>query len=95
MPGGHRCSRGIYEHGEQSRPTESFTGAIFSGVIAVFCLILCGVSFVWLLRNDPVARKFLTHLKTSSFDGKFLKLYFAWISPAPFFTILTQNIKRQ
>ena len=29
----------------------------------------------------------------SSFDGKFLKLYFAWISPAPFSTILTQNIK--
>ena len=30
----------------------------------------------------------------SSFDGKFLKFYFAWISPAPFCTILTQNIKR-
>ena len=30
----------------------------------------------------------------SSFDGKFLKLFFAWISPAPFCTILTQNIKQ-
>ena len=29
----------------------------------------------------------------SSFDGKFLKLHFAWILPAPFCTILTQNIK--
>ena len=29
----------------------------------------------------------------SNFDGKFLKLYFSWISPAPFCTILTQNIK--
>ena len=29
----------------------------------------------------------------SSLDGKFLKLYFTWISPAPFCTILTQNIK--
>ena len=29
----------------------------------------------------------------SRFDGKFLKWYFAWISPAPFCTILTQNIK--
>ena len=29
----------------------------------------------------------------SSFDGKFLKLYFAWISPAHFCTILTHNIK--
>ena len=29
----------------------------------------------------------------SSFGGKFLKLYFAWISPVPFCTILTQNIK--
>ena len=29
----------------------------------------------------------------SGFDGKFFKLYFALISPAPFCTILTQNIK--
>ena len=29
----------------------------------------------------------------SSFDGKFLNLYFAWILPAPFCTIVTQNIK--
>ena len=29
----------------------------------------------------------------SSFDGKFLRSYFAWISPAPLCTILTQNIK--
>ena len=28
----------------------------------------------------------------SSFDGKFFMLYFAWISPVPFCTILTQNI---
>ena len=29
----------------------------------------------------------------SSFDGKIFKLYFARISPTPFCTILTQNIK--
>ena len=29
----------------------------------------------------------------SSFDVKLLKLYFSWISPAPFCTILTPNIK--
>ena len=28
-----------------------------------------------------------------SFDGKFLKLYFAWISLTPFYTILTQIMK--
>ena len=28
--------RHIYEHGERSRPTESLTGAMFSGVLAVF-----------------------------------------------------------
>ena len=28
-----------------------------------------------------------------SFDGKFLKLYFAWISLAPSYTFLTQNMK--
>ena len=28
-----------------------------------------------------------------SFEEKFLKLYFVWISPAPFCTILTQNTK--
>ena len=92
-PGGHRCSRGTYEHGERSRPTESLAGAMFSGVLAVFFLIFGVVSFVWLLGSDPVASNFLTQLKTSSFDGKFLKLYFAWILPAPFCTILTQNIK--
>ena len=51
------------------------------------------VSFVWLLRNDPVSINFLTHLNMSSLDGKFLKLYFTWILPAPFCTILTQTIK--
>ena len=67
---------------------------MFSGVLAVFFLICFGVvSFVWLLRSDPVARNCLNNLKMSNFDGKFSKLYFAWISPAPFCTILTQNIK--
>ena len=49
--------------------------------------------FVWLLRSDPVARNCLNHLKMSNFDVKFSKLYFAWISPAPFGTILTQTMK--
>ena len=90
-PGGHRCSKGTYEHGERSRSKESLTGAMFSGVLAVDFFFNYGVlSFVWLLRSDPVARYFLTHLKMSSFNGKFLKLYFAWISPAPFCTILTK-----
>ena len=43
-----------------------------------FFLIFFGVvRFVWLLRSDPVARKFVTHLQKSSFDEKFLKLRFA------------------
>ena len=64
---------------------------MFSGVLAVFILISFGVvSFVRLLRSDPVALNFLTHMKTSSFDGKLLKLYFVWISPAPFRTIWLQ-----
>ena len=93
-PGVHCLSRGTYEHGDRSCPTESLAGAMFSGVLAVFCSHCLGfVSFVWLLGSDPVARIFLTHLKMSSFDGKFFKLYFAWISPAPFCTIFTQNIK--
>ena len=58
MPqGGHRCYRGTYEHGERSRPKESLAGAMFSGVLAVFFSHFLGVvSFVWLLRSDPVAR---------------------------------------
>ena len=93
-PGGHCCSRGTYEYGERSRPMESLAGAMFSGVLAVFFSHFFGVvSFVWLLESDPVARNFWTHLKMSSFDGKFLKLYFAWISPTPVCTILTQKIK--
>ena len=81
MPkGGHHWSRGIYEHGERSRPTISLIGAMFSGFLAVFFFSFFGVlSFVWVLRSDPVARNFLHHLiiKISSFGGKFLKLYFA------------------
>ena len=78
--GGHRCSRGTYEHGEWSHPTDSLIGTMFSAVLAVvFSILFCVVSFVWLLRSDPVARNFLTHLELNSFDGKFLKLYFAWI----------------
>ena len=88
-PGDHCCSRRTYEHGEPSRLMESLTGAMFSGVLVVFFLIFFGVvSFVLLLRKDPVAWIFLTHLKMSSVDGKFLKLYFAWISPAPFVRFL-------
>ena len=34
--GSHRCSKGTYEPGERSRPTEFLTGAMFSGVLAVF-----------------------------------------------------------
>ena len=93
-PGGHSCSRGTYEHDERSRPMESLTRAMFSGVPAVFFVSFFGVvSFFWLLRSDPVARIFLTHLTISSFDGKFMKLYFAWVSLAPFCMILTQFIK--
>ena len=93
-PRGHRRSRGTYEHDERSCPTESLTRAMFSGVIAVFFSHFCVVvSFFWLLGSDPVAKHFLTHLKISSFDGTFLKLYFTWISPARFYKILTQNIK--
>ena len=57
--GGHRCSRGTYGHGERSRPPESLTGAMFSGVLAVFFFKFIGVvSFRWLLRSDSVARNF-------------------------------------
>ena len=57
---------------------ESLTGVMISGVLAVFFSHNFDiVSFVWLLRSDPVARNFLAHLKMSSFDGKFLKSYFA------------------
>ena len=51
------------------------------------------ISFVWLLRSDPIAWNFLAHLKMISFVEKLLKLYSAWNLPAPFCTILTQNIK--
>ena len=36
---------------------------------------------------------FKTNLTISSLDEKFIKLYFAWVSLAPFCTIVTQNIK--
>ena len=46
-PGGRRCSGSTYEYGERSRPTESLTGAMFSGVLAVFFSHFFGVvSFV-------------------------------------------------
>ena len=84
-PGGHHCSRGMYEHGERSRPTESLTGAMFSGVLAVYFFHFCVVvSFVWLLKSDPVARNVLTYLKISIFDGKLLKLYLPEFCLHPF-----------
>ena len=91
-PGDYCCAGATPEHGEGSRPTESLTTAMLFGVLAVFCLPIFGVvgfvwGFVWLLWSDPVAWKWVV-LVESCWSN-----IFAWISPAPFCTILTPNIK--